>query len=240
MISPNFSPFPEAGIRFLRHLKRNNKRDWFLAHKREYEECVKKPMEDLVEALARDFCHFAPEIEASPRVSLYRIYRDTRFSKNKNPYKTHVAAVFPQRGIGKHEGAAFYFHISTDELLIGGGLYMPLPEDLRTIRETIAAKQRRFDALLKERRFRHFFGELSGERLARVPRGFPADHKAAEHLKLKQYLAARILPVESATSPAFHKTLVETFKAASPLIRFLNAPILERKRARERKESLLT
>ena len=239
MTSPNFSTFPEAGLRFLRQLKRNNNRDWFLAHKTEYEECIKKPMEDLITGLAAEFSRFAPEIQASPRTSLYRIYRDTRFSKNKSPYKTHVAAVFQPRGLPRHEGAGFYFHISTDEVLIGGGLYMPLPEDLRTIRETIAADPSRFASILKDRRFRTTFGELSGEQLARVPRGFPPDHRAATHLKFKQYLAALVLPAKSATSPNFCKTLVETFKAATPLIRFLNDPILERRRASERKDSLL-
>src|SRR5438876_8210086 len=133
-----FSGFPKEGLRFLPSLKRNNNREWFQEHKGIYEEHVKRPMTDLISALAEDFQEFAPEMVASPKVSAYRIYRDTRFSKDKSPYKTHVAAVFPRSGLTKHEGAGFYLHIDPAELLIGGGLYMPLPEDLNSVRRYIA------------------------------------------------------------------------------------------------------
>jgi uncharacterized protein (TIGR02453 family) len=237
--SPQFPTFPEAGLRFLRRLKRNNNRNWFQTHKTEYEECVKKPMEELVKALSLEFATIAPEIEASPRTSLYRINRDTRFSKNKAPYKTHVAAVFPVQALGKHEGAGLYFHISQEELLIGGGMYMPATEDLRHVRHAIANHVAEFQAIISNRRFRRLFGELTGERLARVPRGFSPDHPAAEYLRLKQYLAGRRLPPQSAASREFVTTLLETFVALLPLLRFLNEPILERKRIKDRKESFL-
>src|SRR5919198_5428275 len=130
--------FPKEGLKFLQSLKRNNNREWFSEHKAIYEECVKRPIDDLITALAADFRKFAPEMVASPKVSAYRIYRDTRFSKDKSPYKTHVAAVFPRSGLGKHEGAGFYLHIAPSELLVGGGLYMPLPNDLNAVRTFIA------------------------------------------------------------------------------------------------------
>jgi len=239
MTDPHFSNFPEASLRFLRRLKRNNNRDWFLSHKKEYEESIRKPMEELVETLAVEFLRFAPEVQASPRVSLYRIHRDTRFSKDKTPYKTHVAAVFPYKGLARHEGAGFYFHISTEELLIGGGLYSPLPEDLQVVRAAIAADLPRFSRIVKDRRFRRLFGEVSGEQLARVPRGYPADHKAASYLKFKQFLAAQVLLPAAATSPGFRKNLVEAFKALTPFLRFLNEPILKSRRQKQRQESLL-
>ena len=239
MVGPLFFTFPEAGLRFLRRLKRNNNREWFLANRAEYEEFVKKPMERLVEALASEFARFAPEFQSSPKASLYRIYRDTRFSKDKAPYKTHVAAFFRPRGLGKHEGAGFYFHISTRELLIGGGLYMPSPEDLHGVRTAIASDCRGFNAIVQNRRFRRLFGELSGERLTRVPRGFPAEHKAAEYLKLKQFLAGRTLSTKIATSAGFPKTLLEAFEALTPLLRFLNEPILRSRRETQRKAALL-
>jgi len=197
-------------------------------------------MEELIRALAFEFAKIAPEIEATPRTSLYRIYRDTRFSKNKSPYKTHAAAVFPTRHLGKHEGAGFYFHISPDELLIGGGLYMPQPDDLRVIRLAIAENPAHFEEIVENRKFRRVFGELAGEQLARVPRGFPADHQAATYLKLKQYLAARRLSPDSACSSRLRRMLVETITAALPLIRFLNEPIRHRRKTKERNAFLLT
>jgi uncharacterized protein (TIGR02453 family) len=239
MIGPDFPTFPEAGIRFLRRLKRNNNRNWFQTHKTEYEECIKKPMEELICALAIEFENIAPEIEASPRVSLYRIYRDTRFSKNKQPYKTHAAAVFPTRDLGKHEGAGFYFHISPNEFLIGGGLYMPQPEHLRAIRNQIAENPVGLEKIVGNSRFRKTFGELTGDSLTRVPRGFSPDHRAATYLRMKQYLATRRLSPEAITSPGLRTILLETFIAGLPLLRFLNEPIRRQKRIRDRETFVL-
>src|SRR5262245_42245131 len=149
-----FTAFPKEGLRFLRTLKRNNNREWFQEHKSIYENSVKLPMMELVDALANDFQKFAPEMLASPKVSVYRIYRDTRFSNDKSPYKTHIAAVFPRSGLEKHEGAGFYLHISPSELLIAGGLYMPLPEDLSTVRQKIAADTTTFQKIITTRQFR--------------------------------------------------------------------------------------
>jgi uncharacterized protein (TIGR02453 family) len=235
----HFNGFPSEGLQFLKQLKRNNNREWFNEHKTTYEESVRKPMQQLVELLADELSKFAPEIQASPKTSLYRIYRDTRFSKDKSPYKTHVAAVFPPRALGKHEGAGYYFHISPGELLVGGGLYMPAAEDLKAVREALAREHRRFARILQNRSFRRMFGELTGERLSRVPRGFAATHPAAEYLRYKQFLAARQLPSESAASRNFSRTLIESFKTLHPFIEFLNEPILAGRRTRQRQESLL-
>src|SRR5262249_30080457 len=168
-----FSAFPKEGLQFLRLLKRNNNREWFLEHKGIYEEYVKSPIETLIQTLADDFRTFAPEMVSSTKVSAYRIYRDTRFSKDKSPYKTHVAAVFPRTGLDKHEGAGFYLHIAPSELLIGGGLYMPLPEELNAVRVAIAGKPEPFLRIVNSRQFRKLFGAVGGEQLSRVPRGFP-------------------------------------------------------------------
>jgi uncharacterized protein (TIGR02453 family) len=234
-----FTAFPAEGLRFLKQLKRNNNREWFAAHKSVYERSVKQPMQDLVQTLALDFAEFAPDMEASAKASLYRIHRDTRFSKDKSPYKTHVAAVFPRKGLDKHQGAGFYFHIAPGEVFVGGGLYMPLPEDLQAVREAIASRHRQFTQLVNGKTFRRMFGEVTGEKLVRVPRGFPAEHPAAHYLRHKQFLGARTLSSEIATSPAFMKTLVETFKALHPFIQFLNEPIVANRRTRQRQEALL-
>src|SRR5215475_1624436 len=152
-----FSGFPKEGLQFFRSLKCHNNREWFQDHKATYEQYVKQPMFGLIETLAADFQLFAPEMVASPKISAYRIYRDTRFSKNKSPYKTHVAAVFPHSRLGKHDGAGFYLHIAPSEVFIGGGLYMPLPEDLSTVRQKIADDAAAFERIVGGRQFRKLF-----------------------------------------------------------------------------------
>ena len=221
--APRFTP---ATLKFLRALKRNNRREWFNAHRADYEAHVRQPMTAIVEQLAVDFRAFAPELVASPRVSMYRIYRDTRFSENKAPYKTHIAAVFPTRGLAKHEGAGLYFHISPGEVWVGGGMYAPPMPQLQAVREHIAASVKRLRAIVESPGFRRQVGPLEGERLQRVPRGFPKDHAAAEFLKFRQFLAGREFPAALATSPRFYRTVIAVFRRVAPLARFLNEPLL--------------
>ena len=239
-MTPNsFSAFPKQSLSFLRSLRRNNNREWFQDHKGIYETVVKKPLSELINALAADFEKFAPEMVATPKASMYRIYRDTRFSKDKTPYKTHVAAVFPRKGLQKHEGAGFYLHVAPTEVLIAGGVYMPEPEDLNAIRSHIAANSNEFVKIVESKGFRAMFGALGGEQLTRVPRGFSAEHPAADYLRHKQYLAGRSMKPEIATAPGFYKTVVTTFQGMLPLIRFLNEPIVRARRVRERQDAVL-
>ena len=219
--------FPAETLRFLRALKRNNRREWFEAHRGDYEQYVRQPMTAIVERLAVDLRAFAPELVASPKVSMYRIYRDTRFSDNKTPYKTHVAAVFPTRGLEKHQGAGLYFHVSPDEVWIGGGMYMPQPPQLHSVREHIAGHFKQLRAIVESPGFRKHLGTLEGDKLKRVPRGFAAEHPAAEYLKFKHFVAGAELPSTLATSPAFYTTLLTTFRQVVRLTRFLNAPLLK-------------
>jgi uncharacterized protein (TIGR02453 family) len=231
--------FPEAGLKFLRSLKRNNRREWFQERKHIYEESVRAPMEAIVDELAPELERFAPDMMASHKVSLYRIYRDTRFSKDKTPYKTHVAAVFPPKEMAKHQGAGFYFHISPTEFFIGGGLYSPDPKDLQAVREQIAGRFRQFESIVRAPRFRKMFGDISGAQLARVPQGFAKDHPAAHYLRFKQLLASRLLPVVTATSDQFGPTVLDTFRTLYPLICFLNEPIRQTQKQRERRDLLM-
>jgi len=219
--------FPAETLRFLRALKRNNRREWFNAHRDDYEMYVRQPMTAIVERLAVDLRAFAPELVASPKISMYRIYRDTRFSENKTPYKTHIAAVFPTRGLAKHEGAGAYFHISPDEVWIGGGMYMPQPPQLVAVREHIAGHVKQLRAIVESPGFRKHVGALQGDKLTRVPRGFAKDHPAAEYLKFKHFIAGADLPPALATSPAFYKTVLTVFRQITPLARFLNTPLLK-------------
>ena len=219
--------FSADTLRFLRALKRNNRREWFNAHRDDYEADVRQPMMAIIERLAEDFRAFAPDLVASPKSSMYRIYRDTRFSENKTPYKTHVAAVFPCRGLPKHEGAGLYFHVSPDEVWVGGGMYAPQTPQLHAVREHIAANLLRLRAIVESPSFRRSVGELEGERLQRIPRGFAKDHEAAEYLKFRQFLAGREFPAAFATNPRFYAGVLGVFQRVAPLTRFLNEPLLK-------------
>ncbi len=224
---PRAPRFVAETLTFLRALKRNNRREWFSAHRDDYEAYVRQPMTTIVERLADDFRAFAPELVASPKVSMYRIHRDTRFSENKAPYKTHVAAVFPTRGLLKHEGAGVYFHVSPDEVWIGGGMYAPQAPQLHAVREHIAAHVKQFRTIVESPGFRRQVGALEGNKLTRVPRGFTKDDPAAEYLKFRQFVAGAELPGAFATSPKFYSTLLTVFRQVIPLARFLNAPLLK-------------
>ena len=112
MAKASVTCLPDETLKFLRALKRNNRREWFQPRKEQYEAQVRTPMLAIIERLEVDLRDIAPEIVVSPKTAMYRIYRDTRFSENKTPYKTHVAASFPSRGLPKHEGAGLYFHVA--------------------------------------------------------------------------------------------------------------------------------
>jgi len=220
--------FTEKTTGFLRALKRHNTREWFQAHRADYEAHVRGPMTALVERMGPELARFAPELVASPRLSLYRVHRDTRFSPDKTPFKTHAAAIFPCRGLPKHSGAGLYVEVAPERVLIAGGTYAPEPPDLHAIREHIARDFRRFRSIVESPVFRRAFGALEGDRLQRTPRGYPADHPAAEYLKLKQFLAWREYPAAFAANPRFFRELVGRFRQMAPLVRFLNEPLSPR------------
>jgi uncharacterized protein (TIGR02453 family) len=221
-----FPRFTRHTLTFLRSLARNNDREWFKARRDDYDRHVRAPMLAVIEQLARDFTRLAPELVASPKASLYRIYRDTRFSADKTPLKTHAAAVFPCKGLARHEGAGLYFEVAPRWVWIGGGMYAPLPPQLVRVREHIAETWPDIRRIATSRRFVARVGTLEGEKLTRVPRGYAADHPAGEYLKHRQFLAGREFPADLATSEDFYPTLVATFEAITPLVRFLNEPLI--------------
>ena len=221
------TPFTRKSVSFLRALKRNNDRDWFKARRDQYDQHVRDPMIAVVEQLAGDFRAFAPELIASPRQSLFRVYRDTRFSENKKPLKTHAAAVFRTRDLPKPQGAGLYFEIAPGWVWAGGGMWRPEPFELVRLREHIADTWPEMEQIAGGRAFRARFTALAGDAMTRVPRGYPRDHPAAAYLKLRQFYGGAEFPASLAYSREFYPTLVATFKALMPLVRFLNAPLVE-------------
>jgi len=225
-----FQGFPPETLEFLRGLETNNNREWFQQRKQLFEDKVKGPMAELVEAINHKLMRFAPEHVTEPKAAVYRIYRDTRFSKDKSPYKTHVAAVFPRRGLDKHAGGAYYFHVSPHEAVAAAGAYMPGPEQLRAIRAHVAAHHQEFRRLLEQKKLRSIAGEIQGKQLTRPPKGFPKEHPAAALLRYKQWYFYTSLDPGLAETPDLLRELVDYFRATTPVVSFLNSPLVQRMR----------
>jgi len=222
-IFPPFRGFPREGVNFLRQLKRNNNREWFEKHKVSYEEQVKFPMQCLIASLQPYFEAFGPTFDVNPKRSLFRIYRDIRFSKDKTPYKTHVAAHFVVRGTTKGtEGSGYYVHIEPGEIYVGGGIYMPDGDQLKKIRRAISEKDDEFLSIVKNRKFAKLFGKIEGDALKRIPQGYEDGHPMSEWLKLKQFFVGVEWKEGRCYRAGFVKEVAEVFETASPLVEFLN------------------
>ena len=218
-----FTGFPKEGLDFLRGIKRNNRREWFLPRKHIFENHVKAPMVELVEALNTQLARLAPEHMNDPKRAIYRFYRDTRFSSDKSPYKDHIAAIFPRRGHDKHVSAGFYFGVSHDGVEVAGGVYMPGPAELMAIRTWLAANHESFRKVARAPE--KLMGKLQGTSLQRVPKGFSADHPAAELLKRKQWYFYTTLDVGLAETPKLVPELIKRFRAMLPVVGLLNTPL---------------
>jgi len=222
-----FPGIPHEGIQFLRDLKENNEREWFQPRKAVYDEKLRGPLLELVGALNEDLQRFAPDYRTEPSKAVYRIYRDTRFRDDKTPYKTHAAASFHHRSLGKHVSGGFYFHFSPTEFLVGGGLWRPGPKELLAIRRRISADPASLRSILANKSFKKLLGELSGEQLKRPPKGFSADDPALDLLLHKQFLAGSQLDPELIESPKAVNEISKRFEAIHPLVEFLNAAIAD-------------
>jgi uncharacterized protein (TIGR02453 family) len=222
-VYPPFEGFPKEGLQFLRTLKRNNTRQWFQRHKQEYDENVRFPMQCLVAALAVRMADEAPEIEFNPKRSIFRVYRDVRFSTNKAPYKTNIAASFEMRSKkGGMESPGLYVGIEPGEIFVGGGVYMPFGEQLKAIRRSMAEDPGEFRAIVESRRFKRRFGGILGEQLVNAPLGYPKDHPMIAYLRHKQFYAGVELEEKSCRSARFLETVAAVFTDVIPFVRWLD------------------
>lgn len=215
---PPFPGFRPEALRFLRALKKHNRREWFKPRKETYEDEVLWPMRCLVAELAREAPARGLPLTGDPGRAIFRIYRDTRFSKNKDPYKTHVGAYLTRSG-DRDEDGGLYVHVGADEAFVGGGFWSPSRDLLRRWRERLAAAPDTFlgiaegleaDGLTLHRQ----------EPLKRVPRGFEAHASGpvAEYLKAKGLYATRPVTEEAMASPAFTAIVLDTATALRPLL----------------------
>jgi len=226
-----FKGFPPGAFQFLRDLARNNRKEWFEAHRDAYEGELRDPMRRLVEALDARLASIAPEIIGDPKRSMFRIHRDVRFSPDKSPYKTNAGAWLYHGDagrkvgtVGEGGGAGFYFHLDTTTCFMAGGIWMPARPALLRIREAIAGQPTALMRLTTAPGFRRRFADgLNTEaKLQRVPRGFAADHPAAEWLKLQSFTASAPIERSIVTSPRLVDRLCRDFELLLPLVRWLN------------------
>jgi len=222
-----FKGFPSEGIVFFRKLKKNNNREWFLAHKQIYETKARQPLMEFIGVLQKEMSKYASEIHFDSAKSIFRIYRDIRFSKDKSPYKTHMAAHFGSQGKA-HTSAGLYIHLDANEIFWGGGLYHPETTELRIVRASIAQDDTQLRKIIRDPKFQKLFGGLSGDQLSRTPKGFPPDHPAADLLRYKDYVAFAKEPVKLAMSGEVVSATVERFRAMMPLIRYLNQTLSQK------------
>jgi uncharacterized protein (TIGR02453 family) len=220
--------FSNNALKFLRGLKRNNDREWFAARKDVYEQELKAPMLALIDEVNHAMLDFAPEHVRPPQKIMMRIYRDIRFSPNKQPYKTHVSAWWVRDGLQKTSGAGFYFHVGPTEVTVAAGVYMPEREQLLAIRRYLAEHHVEFRKAMAGKKLRSLMQEGDGMKLTRPPKGFSADDPALDLLVCRQWGVEASLPVERATMPTLVKDVVERFKAAAPVIAMLNTPLAVR------------
>lgn len=225
-VSPANPYFSTQALDFLRKLKRNNRREWFEARRDAYERELKAPMLALIERVTRGMEGYAPDHLRPAGKIMLRIYRDTRFSADKTPYKTHVAAWWTRNGLEKTSGGGYYLHVSATELVMAAGVYMPPKEQLFAIRNYLLESHAEFRRLIENKKLRAKMELHDPQSLTRPPKGFPADHPATEWIKWRQWGVVATLPAADALKPNLPNLVEEYFRLAAPLVNFLNQPLM--------------
>jgi uncharacterized protein (TIGR02453 family) len=218
--------FREAGLKFLRGLKRNNRREWFEAHKPEFERELKQPMLSLIETVNGAMQDFAPAHVRPPQKCMMRIYRDIRFSSDKRPYKSHISAWWSREGLEKTSGGGFYMHIAPEEVVIAAGVYMPEREQLLAIRNYLLLHHAEVRELLTDRNLKRSMDSFSGMPLTRPPKGFPKEHPAMDLLLCRQWGVEGRLESSRALKKDFAREVIRYFRLAAPLVEALNTPLI--------------
>jgi uncharacterized protein (TIGR02453 family) len=219
-----FTSFPPEALKFLSGLARNNRREWFQPRKEIFETKVKAPMLELAEAINAELLKFAPGHINDPKKAVYRIYRDTRFSPDKTPYKTHVGAIFPRRGLGRESAAGFYVQVSPKSVGIAAGAYMPGPAELFAIRSWLTENHEAFRKAARGPE--KLMGKLHGDSLTRSPKGFDPGHPASDLIRGKGWLYWVELDAKLAESPKILGEVVKRFRVAAPVVEMLNAGLV--------------
>jgi uncharacterized protein (TIGR02453 family) len=222
-MSRSDSVIPSALFTFLRELRANNDRDWFAENKQRYERDVRDPAVELVARLHRPLARTAPMLNVAPKAhngSVMRIYRDTRFGKNKQPYKTNVGISLRHQAGNDVHAPGIYIHLDPDECFLGAGCWRPEPAVLAAIRARIDAQPAAWKRAKNQKTFRQHY-QFAGDQLKTSPRDYPSDHPLIEDLRRKDFIATAPISHRQMTGDAIVELLVERIKQARPLMRFL-------------------
>lgn len=220
----SFTHFSPSIFTFLKELQRNNRREWFHENKQRFKDDVEEPMLAFIAALSGPLSKVNPNFIAEPRTnggSLFRIYRDTRFAKDKTPYKEHVACRFWHSSGRDVHGPCFYAHLSPSSIMLGAGIWMPKPNDLLSVRERISENPEHWQKVISNKRFIKTYGKITGDGLKRAPRGFDPEHKFVDDLKRKSFFAIHECETSVALDPQWMKFVSDSYKAATPLTEFI-------------------
>lgn len=221
-MGPHFS---EQTFDFLEELEHRNNREWFEEHKPLYEVELKARMLAVIEAINAGLAEFAPRHLRPPNKAMMRIYRDVRFSHDKTPYKTHLAAFWPRQGLEKTGGAGFFVQVGVQSVMVAGGSWGPAPQQLRAIRDYLLEHHGQVRSVLSDVSRTGLAEPLAGNPLVRAPRGFPADHPAVDLLQNRSWALTNHLPGAAALGEDFTDLVLERFRAFAPLVDVLNVPL---------------
>jgi uncharacterized protein (TIGR02453 family) len=211
-----------ATLKFLRELAENNNKPWFDEHRKAYE-AARADHEQFTDSLMKKLVQLEPALEGQKaKDSIFRIFRDVRFSKDKTPYKAHFGAFF-SRGGRKFPGAGYYLHIEPgNKSFAGGGLWMPEGPLLKAVRQEIDYNFAEFKGIVEQKAFKKLLGPVAGEKLKTLPQGYGADNPAIEYLKHKSFTAGHNLTDKDMSAKGLEEKIVEIFTAMRPFIDFLN------------------
>ena len=220
-----FPGFPEEMFTFLDDLSENNNRNWFNDHKVRYEQFVVEPAMQFINTVGNILPSISKYYVASTRRnggSMFRIYRDTRFSRNKRPYKENVGCQF-RHIMGRDAHApGFYVHLAPKEVFIGGGMWMPKNPALYKVRAAITELPRRWSRVINDKQFTEYFGGLGGESLVRPPKGYSDNDPFINDIKRKSFIAFRHIDPALVLDRAFIDEVEHAFIRLKPLMRFIS------------------
>ncbi|MBP6013241.1 MAG: DUF2461 domain-containing protein [Alphaproteobacteria bacterium] len=219
-----FKGLPKDFFVFFKELAANNERPWFEENKQRYKDVVLAPLSDFIAAMAPRVGKITKQIVCDPRPnggSMFRIYRDVRFAKDKSPYKTHAGVHF-RHALGRDAHVpGFYMHFAPDEVFFGGGIWMPEPPALNKVRRAIADEPKSWKKVVEDKVFKTTFNGVEGDALSRPPKGFDAEHPYIGDIKRKSFFAMHQSSPKAAASPALLDEVEATFRAAKPLMQFV-------------------